>query len=396
MKKVLVFAERMLPSTQTFIPIQVRSLQNFAPRYIGLIPATPSYSLPHQPILLTERRNPLSRARRELYRWFGIARNFHARARAEAPDLLHAHFAEGATAAVAISNACDVPLIVHLRGGAEMQRDSVLRQRLYQWPYLLWRNRLWKRASLFLCVSEFIRQKALVAGFPADKLRVHYTGIDFRFFAPTQPAPERDRSLVLYVGRLVEYKGADHLVRAMSIVRKTEKDARLLLIGDGPFRPQVHALARELDVPCEFLGEQPATIVRSWMERARVFCAPSMTLADGMSEAFGNVFTEAQAMGLPVVSYRHGGISETMLDGQTGILADEYDYAGLAGGLLRYLQDDQFWAASHQQGRIWVREFFDVYKQTEKLEQTYAEVLARYQRRVPEPAPEPLRRASNS
>jgi glycosyltransferase involved in cell wall biosynthesis len=237
---------------------------------------------------------------------------------------------------------------------------------------------LWERASLFLCVSDFIRRKAIATGFPEKKLRLHYTGIDLDRFAPSQSAPERDRNVVLYVGRLVKYKGADQLVRAMQIVRETNRNARLVVIGDGEYRAHVESLAGELAVPTEFLGEQPSAAVRSWLERAGVFCAPSVTLEDGMSEAFGNVFTEAQAMGLPVVSYRHGGITETMLDGETGLLADEYDYRTLAAHLLRYLSNDEAWQRSHELGMKWVRENFDVRVQTAKLEEIYEEVIASY------------------
>lgn len=369
----------MLPSTQTFIPIQVNSLSNFTPQYAGLIPAVPSFPLPIQPILLTPDRRLRSRSRRELYRWTGIAPAYHARLRACKATLLHAHFAEGAGAAISIADALQIPLIMHLRGGAEMHSDEVLRKKLFQLPYLAWRRRLWKRASLFLCVSDFIRRKAIEAGFPEEKVRVHYTGIDFNIFRPSTPPPERDPNLILYVGRLVEYKGAAHLIRAMHLVRQTNPNARVVIIGDGDYRETVVALAKELSVPCKFLGEQPSAVVRNWMERARVFCAPSMTLQDGMSEAFGNVFTEAQAMGLPVVSYRHGGITETMLDGKTGLLADEYDYQGLAANIGRFLTDQNFWQACHEYGTQWVRDNFDVRSQTRRLEQTYEEVIASYE-----------------
>jgi glycosyltransferase involved in cell wall biosynthesis len=111
--------------------------------------------------------------------------------------------------------------------------------------------------------------------------------------------------------------------------------------------------------------------VRPWLERARVFCGPSVTLQDGMSEAFGNVFSEAQAMGVPVVSFRHGGIPETMLEGVTGLLAEERDVSTLSEHLLRYLTDDAFWQASRAHGMRWVRDNFDVKLQTSRLEGLY-------------------------
>lgn len=376
MNRVLIFAERMLPSTQTFITSQANALRKFAPQYVGLIPAQPSCALDQPPILLTSDCSVKSRLRRESYRWTGLAPLYHERIRKVGAKLLHAHFAEGASSAVAISSALQIPMVFHLRGGAEMMSDEELRKHAFQLPYLLWRQRLWKDASLFLCVSDFIRRKAIAAGFPADRTRVHYTGIDFsRFPAPSSGQNSPDSDLVLYVGRLVAYKGADHLIRAMQIVRQSRRNARLAIIGDGWFMPQVKELANQLRVPCEFMGEQPATVVRECLERARVFCVPSLTLSDGMSEAFGNVFTEAQAMGVPVVSYRHGGIPETMAEGETGLLADEGNHEQLAERISRYLTNDGFWQRSRDLGVKWVREHFDVFRQTAKLERIYDEVI---------------------
>jgi colanic acid/amylovoran biosynthesis glycosyltransferase len=375
MNRILVFAERMLPSTQRFITNQVRALKRFQPHFVGLIPAELSCDLPSTPILLTNRRSIPSRLRRESYRWTGIAPSYHARIGKVGAKLLHAHFAEGASSAVAISTALKLPIVFHLRGGAEMMSDAELMRHAYQLPYLFWRQRLWTHASLFLCVSDFIKRKSVAAGFPAAKLRVHYTGIDLSGFCPASHISAKDRNMVLYVGRLVRYKGADDLVRALHIVRRTHPYAHLVIIGEGAFLPVLKRLTEDLKVPCQFLGEQPPTIIRAWLEKARVFCGPSHTLPSGMSEAFGNVFTEAQAMGVPVVSYRHGGIPETMLDGQSGLLANEGDHRQLAAHLLRYLVDDEFWRRSREFGMKWVRENFDIATQTAKLERIYDEVI---------------------
>jgi len=379
MKKVLVFAERMLPSTQHFIPLQVNQLQGYLPQYVGLIPAERNLPLPHDPILLTQHRSLAARVRRELYRWTGIAPGFHAQVRRAKPDLLHAHFAEATSSALFLSQQLHVPLILHLRGGAELMLDAELRKQLFQLPYLAYRRRVWQRASLFLCVSNYIREKALRAGFPPEKLRVHYTGMNCEAFTPQMPVSEKDSNLVLYVGRLVPYKGCDFLIRAMQLVQQRRPQARLVVIGDGSLRPVLEKVNEECGVGCTFLGEQSQQEARSWLERARVFCGPSVTLEDGMSEAFGNVFTEAQAMGVPVVSSEHGGIPETMQPGVTGLLAPERDVDQLAAHLLRYLEDDSFWAQSRAAGMEWVRENFDVRTQTAKLEMTYDSVLEQFQ-----------------
>ena len=373
-----MFAERMLPSTQTFIPLQVNELRRYRAQYVGLIPADRNLELPQPPILLAGTRSRPLRCRRELYRWIGVAPIFHATVQRIGPKLIHAHFAEGASPAVFMSNRLNLPLIMHLRGGAELMPDSELRRHLYQLPFLAYRGQLWQRASLFLCVSQYIRDRAIRAGFPREKVRVHYTGLNCDAFAPSLPVSEKDRNLILYVGRLVPYKGCDYLLRAMKLVRQQHPEARLVVIGDGTFRPALERLNRELAVEATFLGEQPQAMVRVWLERARVFCGPSVTLKDGMSEAFGNVFSESQAMGVPVVAFRHGGIPETMRDGITGLLADERDVEQLAAHLMRYVKDDAFWMRSREEGMRWVRQEFDVRSQTAKLESIYDRVIQQF------------------
>ena len=124
MNTVLVFAERMLPSTQTFIPLQVNELQRYTAQYVGLIPADRNLALPHEPILLTKERTRSARCRRETYRWLGVAPHFHNRLQQVGSQLIHAHFAEGASPALFMSNRLNLPLVLHLRGGAEMMPDE--------------------------------------------------------------------------------------------------------------------------------------------------------------------------------------------------------------------------------------------------------------------------------
>ena len=356
----------------------MNQLRRYAAKYVGLIPAERNIKLPDEPILLTRNRSLASRVRREFYRWLGVGPGFNASVRQVGSQLIHAHFAEGASPALFMSEQLNVPLILHLRGGAELMPDTELRRHLYQFPFLAYRRRLFQRASLFLCVSDYICEKAIRSGFPREKVKLHYTGVDCSAFSPGLPVHERDANLVLYVGRLVPYKGCDYLLRAMRLVQQQRPGARLVVIGDGTFRAELERLNAELGTKAEFVGEQTQQTVHAWFERARVFCSPSVTMANGMSEAFGNVFSEAQSMGVPVVSFRHGGIAETMRDGVTGLLAPERDVEQLAAHLTRYLSDDAFWAKSREAGMRWVQQQFDVRAQTAKLEDLYDGVIQQF------------------
>jgi colanic acid/amylovoran biosynthesis glycosyltransferase len=378
MDRVIIFSEHLLPSTCHFIPAQVNQLHRFAAIYAGLVPSDKNLELNQVPILLRTDRSALSTVSRELYRWTGAATTFHAHLRRIEARLIHAHFGEGGPPALFLSKRLNLPLILHLHGGAELMTDAHLRSKWYQWPFLAHRRSLWRRTSAFLCVSEYVRGRALKAGFPLDKTHVHLNGLDCKIFTPKMPVGEKEPNLVLYVGRLIPYKGCDYLIRAMRIVQRDRPGSRLVVIGDGSFRRGLRELAQSLEINCAFLGELKPAEVRSWLEKARVFCAPSVTTQDGQSEAFGVVFLEAQAMGVPVVSFRHGGIPETMREGITGLLAEERDVKGLAEQMLRYLRDDKFWNQSREEGMRWVRSNFDNSVQTAKLEEIYARAISAF------------------
>jgi glycosyltransferase involved in cell wall biosynthesis len=368
----LIFTDKVLSLTQTFVQAQAEALRAFTPQYAGLSRAVPSLEISGLPILMTADESRASYWQKELYKWIGIAPGFHSRVRRARADLIHAHFGENGTAAMWLAGASRLPLILSLHGGAEILPDSTLRRERYNLPFYMLRSRLWRRVNLFLCVSEFVRQKALSNGFPSNKLVVHYTGIDCSRFAPVEDGREPD--LVVYVGRLVRYKAADHFLKAMQIVRNSRPSARAVIIGDGLLRGEYERLAIELNLDCRFLGQQPSPVVREWIGRAAVFCAPSLASADGRSEALGHVFLEAQAMGVPVVSYRHGGIPEAVRHEETGLLAAEGDAAELASYILRYLENSEYRRAAGTRGTAWVRTHFDVAKQNAPLEELYRRV----------------------
>jgi len=111
------------------------------------------------------------------------------------------------------------------------------------------------------------------------------------------------------------------------------------------------------------------------MNRARVFCVPSITAHSGDTEGFGMVFAESQAMGLPVASFSSGGIPEVVVHGETGLLAIEKDWESLARHIISLLTDDPLWRHYSATAVARVREVFDLQRQTEILEDLYDRVL---------------------
>lgn len=363
MPKVLIFKETLLPPSETFILAQMSALKTYAPELIGLERTRPSLSLPGKPILLSERSQKISGIEAKLYRRLGIAPFFHGKAKLFAPDLLHAHFASGGRAALPLARALGVPLVVTLHGSDVTVRSN--KQDVYK--------RLGEEGALFICISEFIRDRALDAGFPAEKLVLHYIGIDREQFSARTPRQASDG--VLFVGRLVEKKGCEYLIRAMELVQRNVPGSELTIIGDGPLRSSLESLAGQLNVKCRFLGTQPREVIRKALEEAGVFCAPSVTAANGDSEGLPTVLAEAHAMGLPVVSTLHAGIPEIVAHGVTGLLAPERDHQALADSLSRLLIDKALWERFHRAALLRIEEHFDLQTQTAILEEIYTGLL---------------------
>jgi glycosyltransferase involved in cell wall biosynthesis len=137
--------------------------------------------------------------------------------------------------------------------------------------------------------------------------------------------------IILAVGRLVYYKGLDHLVRAMKDV-----DGTLLVIGDGPLRRSLGELAASCGVPdrVKFLGAVEDVTV--YYHAADVFVLPSCA----RSEAFGIVQVEAMAAGTPVVNTAlDTGVPWVSRDGETGMTVPPADAPALAHALNRVLAD---------------------------------------------------------
>jgi len=371
MHTAIVFRDRLLAPSETFIIEQAQALRHYYPVLAGLRRTEPTlrHALPE--ILLSGGSGTRDKIAAKVYRYAPLAPSFFRRLRAVSPSILHAHFATDGVQALPIAKALHLPLIVSLHGYDVTPSDAHFRESFSGRHYLSHRERLFAGASAFLCVSRSIREAALRAGFPEEKLHVHYTGVDCERFRPV--AIERDPKLILFVGRLVEKKGCEYVLRAMALVQQKDPHAHLEIIGDGPLRSELEALAKTLAVRAHFRGVQDTYEVQRSMSRARVLCNPSVTAASGDMEGFGMVFAEAQAVGTPVVSCMHSAIPEAVSHGETGLLCPERMPESLAEALLTLLKNDTLWSRTSERAVAWVREHFDIAKQTIKLEQIYDE-----------------------
>ena len=373
---VLIFRTDLLPPSETFVAAQAHALRRFIPCFTGLRRTRSDLLLdPEECLVLTHHNTLRDKIHRRLFLYTGYAPGFlHALARRR-PVLLHAHFAVDAAAALPLQRKLRLPLLVTLHGYDATMTDQALRRTAAGRIFLRRRAALRARASLFVCVSDHIRRHALARGVPEAKLRTLPIGVDLSLFAPD---PLRSRSLdplVLFVGRLVEKKGCDHLLRAMALLQDRHPTAKLLIVGDGPLLDPLRAQARATVRQCTFLGTQPPSVVRDLMHRASVLAAPSIVAANGDSEGLPINLCEAQAIGLPIAAFRGPGIDEAVVPDETALLVPSGDDRALADAISALLGNPTLSARLAAAGRRRAEAHFSLADQTAKLEDLYAELL---------------------
>jgi rhamnosyl/mannosyltransferase len=175
--------------------------------------------------------------------------------------------------------------------------------------------------------------------------------------------------IVLFVGRLVPYKGVDVLLRAVRDAR-----AAVVIVGDGPLRQQLERLAADLGVADRvfFLGTLSEEALAGWYHACDLLVLPSTTRA----EAFGLVQLEAMARGKPVVSTRlASGVPWVNQDGVTGLTIPPGDAGALREAIVRILASDELQARMGAAARRRFLEHFTYGRMIDRTTDLYQEVV---------------------
>jgi phosphatidyl-myo-inositol dimannoside synthase len=233
-----------------------------------------------------------------------------------------------------------------------------------------------RAARVPVMCSQFIARVVRTAVPDRVPVSVLYPGADVDAFHPDLPFEDirerhgvADRPLVVCVSRLVPRKGQDVLIRAMGPVRRRVPDAALLIVGGGPYRRGLEALAANAPPGAvTFAGEVSERDLPRYYRAGDVFAMPCRTRRAGLEiEGWGNVFIEAAACGRPVIAGDSGGARETLVDEVTGLLVDGSNVEAVGRAVASLLEDPDRARAMGAAGRARVERHYAWPRATEQL-----------------------------
>jgi len=256
---------------------------------------------------------------------------------------------------------------------------SYLFFRLLGFQYCLWaygyefskfeNNRFMRRLyqkiyehSLFVAaITNFVRGRLIIFGVQPEKIVIIKPGADPQRYRPIKVEDEfikrynlQNKKVILSVGRLIERKGVDMAIRALREVLKKYPQTVYLLVGQGPFKERLEALAVESGVreSVRFAGRVPDEDLLKFYNICDLFIMPSRTLDDkGDIEGFGIVFLEAGSCEKPVIGGLDGGMAEAVENGVTGLLVNSFDTEAISCAIIKLLSDKGFAASLGKNGR---------------------------------------------
>jgi len=331
-----------------------------------------------------------------MYNYLSAAKVINELVRAEdfKFDLVVAHDWLSIIAGISIKKELGIPLVFHVHSnerGRTLGNGSAVVSSI--------ENRGGQLADLVITVSYAMQDELIQAGFPAEKIRVCYNGVDPKKYSPEQVNQDRinavrqryglssDDLMVLFIGRLVWIKGVDKLIRAMPHVLQKIPNAKLVIVGLGDMQDYLEGLVRNLHLQdivkfrFEFIPEE---------ERIAHYAACDVAVYPSLYEPFGIVTLEAMSMEKPVVVGAAGtsGMREVVSitgEDQCGFHINPNDPADIAWGIVSAVQNPEKRTQLGKNGRKRVLEYFTWDAAAKATIQVYSELLERSKKQQSSP-----------
>ncbi|MEX2245464.1 MAG: glycosyltransferase [Dehalococcoidia bacterium] len=289
-------------------------------------------------------------------------------------DAIHAHWAvpQGWVAAL-LRSWTGVPVLTTTHGGDvyALRTGAALRAKRYAL----------RNSDRITAVSAHLKGEVVGLGIDESRVDVLPMGVDTSRFTPDAASPALRESLnpagplLLFVGRLVEKKGARYAIEAMSLIVASRPRARLIIIGDGPERQRLEQLARDMCLQdnVTFAGAIANDKLPAYYASADLLIGPSVVEANGDTESFGVVFAEAMASGCPVICTDAGGIADLTAGGEYARVVPQRDAAAIADAACDLIRNPGQLARLRGRGIERMRDRFD----HSLIHQAYGDIIER-------------------
>ena len=294
-------------------------------------------------------------------------------------DIIHAQFGPIAARNRFARTLWKAPLVANFRG-YDFSSFPRANGRTYY-------KRLFEDIDAAVTDNEYAREKVVELGCAGHKTYTIPSAFDVNHFqyrehvyTPGEPVN------LLSVARLVEKKGLEYSIRALSCVTQDFPQLRYDIIGDGPLQRSLNELVKSLGLEGKvvFHGARDKEFVREKMHAAHILLFTSVTAQNGDQEGQGVVLQEAQASGLPVIVSKHGGLPESILPGKSGLLVPERDTEAIASQLRFLLENPDMWKKMGEEGRDFVEKNFSSVKINQKWDALYSGLIARFHNTSPD------------
>jgi colanic acid/amylovoran biosynthesis glycosyltransferase len=239
-------------------------------------------------------------------------------------------------------------------------------------------KKLFLNGDLLLPISDYWKRKLIRLGCNDKKIIVHRMGINLEKFKFSERRKRSGEPIkILTIGRLVEKKGHEYIIRAIAKIIKKHRNIEYIIAGDGPLEIKLKKFATELGIRkyIKFLGAVEQNEVLKLYQEAHIFALTSITANNGDQEGIPVVLMEAQATGLPMISTFHTGIPEAVVDGKSGFLVPEQDVNALIEKIEYLIEHPELWSKMGRYGRKFVEEKYDIKKLNKQLAGIYQNLI---------------------
>ena len=268
--------------------------------------------------------------------------------------LIHAHWIlpQGLVGGI-LKKLFKIPLIVTIHGSDLFPLKGSLFKNLHRFVVT---------NADFITVGSEATKKELIGRVPgfSGNVKIIPMGVDsiiFKKIKIKKPEKYSKNKILLFIGRLSGQKGLQYFIDAMPQIVKEEPDAKLLIIGEGPYKPELCKRINENNVNgnVEFLGSMPQSEVAKYHNYADIYIFPSLSNKTG-TEALGLALMEAMSSCCAVIGTKVGGIPSLIKNGYNGILVKQKDSRELSKSVIALLKNKKKAEAMGKNAAAFIRE----------------------------------------